>query len=250
MMRRLFHLTAALSLLLFVATVVLWVRGRWKMDHFYLIHGDNGSDMIRSDRGRITLRHSRPNGRSRITLPRRVSHWACAVGSQLPPRPSPNHWQWRFLTYEGVGSATPGEVAAARKARQQAEAQLVQLRTALRGPIDPRDPVAMANFQQQQWAVRRAERVIDMADSVLHGSSYWEWTFPAWLAALVAAAPPARWLASWRRRRRIRREGRCPDCGYDLRASGERCPECGRPTGAGGPSGARGGSPVVAQPPV
>ena len=90
----------------------------------------------------------------------------------------------------------------------------------------------MAAFYQRRIAAMQAEQALDAADRVLNGSNYWEWTFPAWLAALALAAPPALWVAGWRRRRRIRREGRCPNCGYDLRASGERCPECGLPTGA------------------
>lgn len=52
-------------------------------------------------------------------------------------------------------------------------------------------------------------------------------------AAVVAGALvlPAVWcLGSGRRRLRAKfrkRQGRCPDCGYDLRATPGRCPECG-----------------------
>ena len=55
--------------------------------------------------------------------------------------------------------------------------------------------------------------------------------FPYALPAGLAAALPLAWVArsvarQLRHRRRLR-AGRCPACGYDLRATPGRCPECG-----------------------
>jgi hypothetical protein len=55
---------------------------------------------------------------------------------------------------------------------------------------------------------------------------------PLWMLALVAGAYwpwYAIGLAARIRRSRRRRQARCEQCGYDLRASAGRCPECGTP---------------------
>ncbi len=52
---------------------------------------------------------------------------------------------------------------------------------------------------------------------------------PAWAVAAAAAVLPAWRAAAGLRRRRRDRAGRCPACGYDLRATTGRCPECGTP---------------------
>lgn len=65
-----------------------------------------------------------------------------------------------------------------------------------------------------------------------HGLILMRLDVPLWLptiAGLALAVPAVRSRRRWRCDRR-RRLGRCPDCGYDLRASPDRCPECGAAT--------------------
>jgi hypothetical protein len=47
-----------------------------------------------------------------------------------------------------------------------------------------------------------------------------------WVTTGTAIMPLAWICARWWRRRR-RKPGHCPECGYDLRATPDRCPECG-----------------------
>lgn len=53
--------------------------------------------------------------------------------------------------------------------------------------------------------------------------------FPLWVILLLGAVLPVRTLILLQRKKSRRRVGRCPVCGYDLRASLDRCPECGAP---------------------
>ena len=77
------------------------------------------------------------------------------------------------------------------------------------------------------WHVRSAYGHLDIVPFY----SFFEWDTPYWkLATTWLILPMWRWKP-WRLldvRRRRSAQGRCPDCGYDLRATPERCPECGR----------------------
>jgi hypothetical protein len=205
MMRWLTNLLSAVSLLLLAAVLVLWVRGYWASDHFWLVYRDDGAEMVRSSRGRLTVRHVIPNVRG-IPVPRRLSHWAVSAGSQLAPRPSVLHWEGGGLVYEGTPAPTRQEIAAARVAlKEVADERAGAARGAAPGPRAPQppprssDPMVVLEYERYvrsgDWSAYERARLQSKEDSarqMLDGSYYHEWTFPAWLAAAVTAHPPVR----------------------------------------------------------
>lgn len=88
---------------------------------------------------------------------------------------------------------------------------------------------------QKAWTAplrhRETGELVRLSDHDVLKSGY---RIPYWLLALAAALPAlaliARHLGIHRASARARRAGRCPHCGYDLRATPTRCPECGNPT--------------------
>jgi hypothetical protein len=67
--------------------------------------------------------------------------------------------------------------------------------------------------------------------NLMYGTHSREIDIPLWMPTVLTAIFPLylgsqAWLRSPSRRRAA--AGRCPACGYDLRATPQRCPECGR----------------------
>jgi hypothetical protein len=61
----------------------------------------------------------------------------------------------------------------------------------------------------------------------------WEMSAPLVPTIILLLLLPAYRIARWLQRSQNVKHGRCPTCGYDLRATHDRCPECGtRPTPA------------------
>ena len=209
MNRRLLNLLTALSLLLCVAVVVLWVRSYWTAD----------TVLLRSER----LYRATSGGGvlvvSRLALFHRQGNWRTGMkpgGSDL-----------------AVYTETPKEFAAAhagrprwkRSARPYSGPAIWGVTwVPVDGPAWPRVAgVAMKESARFDNATGRCE------ENWLIGRALW---LPYWLPAALFTALPA---VALRRRMIARRESRrrrtslCPACGYDLRATPDRCPECGTP---------------------
>jgi len=191
--RRLARIRVVLSLLLFVATVVLWVRSYFVADRWgyqqiqrFPLGAEHTTRWISTDAGRLEFLYSylfysdvfmiTTGGDPILTPSKSFFHWSNAKKPisdwGIRPHPTPDlvvtH---RFLGFEyKVVNPTP--------------------------------------------RTRDFLRTVSLS-------------MPLWFVALCSGTPP---LLAWRRYRRRKRsanQNRCPSCGYDLRATPERCPECG-----------------------
>lgn len=182
MKRRLLHILTTLSLLVFVATIVLWVRSFFGSDGIArYTYGPAGAGafsrvrFIRSERGGIIL----SDFTQQSTDP--------AYAAWVLPRAS----VWEF-PHDPTGG--------------------------------PYWPAASDLFDTLSFDINANRRLTSgMTEAWLNVR------IPYWAPALLAAIAPLWWLVrgrTWRRRQRVA-QGRCAECGYDLRATPGQCPECG-----------------------
>jgi hypothetical protein len=195
--RHLFRMLSALSLLVFVAVVVLWVRGYFVADELEYGYFDH-QPYTRVERlGHGCVLHlGHVSGRYRLAkLMKRTVEWP----EQRHFGPGPNGERW-VLAHPPSGWITghPDDWSSSFK----------------RGRV--------LTFEYGTHYSPTAPTL------------RWFVTFPDFVPAVATAVLPALWLVRALRVRRRSRHGLCPTCGYDVRATPERCPECGHVTAVNG----------------
>lgn len=193
MIRRLFTIASVLSLLLCIATIVLWASSR---------HG--GHEYVRA-------------------FWTQDQSWSTVTSSPPDPEDTPLLLQWHLgwdrsgIFYRQHTAGFTGDQTYTDRVRQRLE-QMAPRDQVLRGwDIAIPDPFAASRgLNGGAWGSGNAL-----------GLSYGQAVFVLLLLPITWAMRAA--LRS-RHRRAERRIGLCPVCQYDLRASVGRCPECGTPT--------------------
>jgi hypothetical protein len=195
MKARLLNLLTVLSLLLCVATAVIWWRGYRVTDALYLRWPDGPRISLDSRNGEVSVVVQRRQSGTGIDFyggpPVAPDSRAGQVSAVVQRRQS---WLPSFRYYCGPRLDYP--------VRAQLRAQ---------PPGNDRDRVRFLGF-------------------ALRTSSWGKWwlvTIPTWFAAAATLVFPGVEVA--RRVRKLRRAAArtCAVCGYDLRATPDRCPECG-----------------------
>jgi hypothetical protein len=209
MLRRLFTVLSALSLLLCAATAVLWFRSYWR------------SDLLRYDRASAS--HLSGPGEHHPYL---LSARGYSVYS----------WQGELLVgwYRRDSKFKTPEDVELRRASRSAYGDDID--GGLRWTVGPGAEWSIFGFGLgggslrgwgSFWAARSQES--DPVWNLYHDYQA-AVMVPHWFPILLSAVLPAAWATRRYRRAKARRRVRqnlCPICGYDLRATPGRCPECG-----------------------
>ena len=204
MRRRLFNLAAAVSLVLFVATVALWVQsyyspGRLPWHWTRYTHGGDTDCALLNEELKIDLISAR-GGFAIKSVSERCDH-----GYRPQNMKVDTGYGW---------------VAESNRDRSYESVQYPwwsQPRSALCRGLG----IEAYSYDQQSEAGEAS-----LSRPVLT-FRYRGIVLPYWLPTGLFALPLIRIGRTIQSRRR-RRVGHCPACGYDLRATPDRCPECGQ----------------------
>lgn len=213
-----YHTMALLSLLLFVMTVILWIRSYFQAD--FVAYTSANLWKVVSARGGMCI--------ERTALRRRYGDLApTAIGRVVINfTETPLHIRNWYLSKE---VATPPHGPWSWTSRDAADQWLGWW---IHQPLTPRSQPKWV-WHMLPWG-RRVDYLngwgVSTADPG-HGEEFWlaghEVWIPYWAVALLTVPLPLdqlrRAVSRWTRRA----VGTCSACGYDLRATPDRCPECG-----------------------
>ena len=203
MARRMVNFLTALSLLLCVATAVIWWRGYRVTDGVSLRWPDGPRVGFDSRNGEVSLVVQRP-------LP---------YGNDFYGRPP---------------VAPDSQPSVASDSRAGRVSAVVQRRQSWLPSFSyhcgPRLDYPVRHQLRAQPPGDRV-RFLGFALRTSPWGKWWVVTVPTWFVAAATLVLPGAEVARRVRKRRRAAGGTCAACGYDLRATPDRCPECGTRAG-------------------
>jgi hypothetical protein len=188
MWRRIQHLLVGVSLVVWLATAAIWLRGK-------VVDWDGVGVGYRSERGELEEVNSHQQYRVKRAGPGGHTTDGVYLASE--------QGSFGFLLLHQHLEAGAGMFTEEQPGWRSLSAM----------PLTMRPSMTWMGFGSE-------------VDSEYKGWSY-KLVVPQWFFLLLATPLPVWWLWRHRQHRKRLREGHCLSCGYDCRATPEKCPECG-----------------------